>query len=494
MNADLLAMLGGAGTTSVASNRRDSEGKTILSFKAGKMNTTLQPNGKYLITPDPRRGTITLSWHSSGASSSTNNSSSSSGSNNGILKFEWTDRRTRTQVDSLSIFPVDNVTYNKIDTGRPKDRVYLLQYGSSTDQMFFYWMQDKEDGNEDEDNCVKVNMYSADPNEARNAANGGATPGDTTGTSGAAGGDGDDAAASTSTSRATTARRSGALDMSGLGGGGLDNAALMQILGGLNNSGGASNRPTASDGTSGNTENGTTATGGQGQGQVDALSNILENLGMPQPGAGAGATPTSTTAVPGTPSATSAPATSSTPTATTSATPSAPTRPASTAGKGLTLSDLQGAMATLATTSPPSSTAAQPGPPLEQIVTPETVISSGLLEDPDVKARLINFLPEDQRSEDRLMENLRSPQVVQCLKSLTGAICDEGDGGGGALGSILANFQLSPEDGAAAMAMGNPIQAFLDCVLKSVEREKQESGGGDEGNGENNDGDAEMSG
>ena len=43
MNADLLAMLGGAGATSVASNRRESEGKTILRFKAGKMNTTLQP-------------------------------------------------------------------------------------------------------------------------------------------------------------------------------------------------------------------------------------------------------------------------------------------------------------------------------------------------------------------------------------------------------------------------------------------------------------------
>ena len=43
MNADLLAMLGGAGPASVASNRRESEGKTILSFKAGKMNTTLQP-------------------------------------------------------------------------------------------------------------------------------------------------------------------------------------------------------------------------------------------------------------------------------------------------------------------------------------------------------------------------------------------------------------------------------------------------------------------
>merc|ERR1712238_308180 len=94
----------------------------------------------------------------------------------------------------------------------------------------------------------------------------------------------------------------------------------------------------------------------------------------------------------------------------------------------------------------PATAEAQPGPPLDQIATPEAVLSSGLLEDPEVKARLIELLPDGQRSEERLMENLRSPQVVQCLKSLTGAICD--DGGGEALGSILANFQLNPEDGA----------------------------------------------
>lgn len=479
MNADLLAMLGGAGATSVASNRRESEGKTILRFKAGKMNTTLQPNGKYLITPDPRRGTISLSWQSSGSSSS------NSGSSNGILKFEWTDRRTRTQVDSLSIFPSDNVTYTKIDTGRPKDRVYLLQYGSSTDQMYFYWMQDKEDGNEDEDSCVKINMYAADPSEARNAANGGAPTGATG--SATTGADTDDAVGSaSSSSRSSTARRSGALDMSGLGGGGLDNAALMQILGGLNNTGSSANR-SGSD-TSTNNE-GASSTGGRqtgAQGQVDALSNILENLGMPQPGAASTNT--------GSGGSSSAPAGSATPAPATSATPSAPTRPTSNAGRGLTLTDLQGAMATLATTSPPSSTTSQPGPPLEQIVTPDSVLSSGLLDDPEVKACLINFLPEGQQSEDRLLENLRSPQVVQCLKSLTAAICDDGDGAGGALGSILANFQLSPEDGARAMAMGNPIQAFLDCVLKSVEREKKEKAGREEEKGGNDDGDAEMSG
>ena len=42
MNADLLAMLGG-GVPSASASRQEPEGKSILSFKAGKMTTTLQP-------------------------------------------------------------------------------------------------------------------------------------------------------------------------------------------------------------------------------------------------------------------------------------------------------------------------------------------------------------------------------------------------------------------------------------------------------------------
>ena len=90
------------------------------------------------------------------------------------------------------------------------------------------------------------------------------------------------------------------------------------------------------------------------------------------------------------------------------------------------------------------------------------------------------------------MENLSSPQVQQCLKSLQAALLDDEAG----VNSILANFQLRPEDGAIAMAAGNPIQAFLDCVLKSAQREtaeqeqQQQDGDGDED--DNGEGDADM--
>ena len=74
-----------------------------------------------------------------------------------------------------------------------------------------------------------------------------------------------------------------------------------------------------------------------------------------------------------------------------------------------------------------------------------------------------------------LEENLRSPQVRQCLASLTAALAEGDD-----FNSILANFRLDPADGASALEAGNPIQAFLDCILRQVEREREEGASGTE--------------
>ncbi len=323
-------------------------------------------------------------------------------------------------------------------------------------------MQDKEEGNLDEENCVKINMYMADSAEAAAAANGEESPSSSKSSSDgkAKGGSGSGSGSGASGSGNDSSR----MDISGLGGGGLDNAALMQIMQGLNND--------SSGGNSSSNNNDSSSQGGQGQGQVDTLSNILENLGMPQ-----NSSSSSSSAAAANVAAT--PASNSTNTTSTPAAPSG----------GLTLSDLQGAMAGLATTSPPSANANAhsqlqlPGPPLSEVATPDAVVDSGILDDEEIKTKLIQLLPEGQRSEDKLMENLRSPQVVQCLKSLSAAL--EGEDGS-SFNSILANFQLRPEDGAAALASGNPIQAFLDCVLKDVEREKGKKKEKDE------DGDSEM--
>jgi hypothetical protein len=183
--------------------------------------------------------------------------------------------------------------------------------------------------------------------------------------------------------------------------------------------------------------------------QVDALSNILENLGIPQGQPGGVATLAS--------GAGSASATTS-------------TNPVNT----LTLADLQGVMAGLQ-----NSTAGVSPPSLADIVSPVAI--NELLKNESVKNRLLQELPEEQRSMEHLEENLRSPQVQQTLRSLTSALVPDDHGSMDGYHSVLANFQMDAADGQRALTeSNNPIQAFLDCVLASVEKEKEEEGN-DEG-------------
>mmetsp|Transcript_34353 Transcript_34353/g.80970 ORF Transcript_34353/g.80970 Transcript_34353/m.80970 type:complete len:376 (-) Transcript_34353:858-1985(-) len=189
--------------------------------------------------------------------------------------------------------------------------------------------------------------------------------------------------------------------------------------------------------------------------QVDALSNILENLGMPQ----GGDQSTGGAAVTATPSG---------------ATPAA-------GGGTLTLADLQSAMGGVQTQ---QANANPPG--LHEVVTPGAI--SRLLANEDVRNRLMRELPEEQRSPEFLESCLRSPQVQQTLRSLTAALLPDDNGSVDGYHSVLANFQLDPADGEKALSEGkSPIEAFLDCVLASVEKEKAE-----EGTKESEDGDAEM--
>merc|ERR1711966_548253 len=283
--------------------------------------------------------------------------SASNANGAGHLKMEWKDRRTKTTVNTIPIFPEDNATFERVETGREGDRVYLLQCGNDMDSTHFFWMQDKNT-EPDDDTCAKVNLYMTDYSAAAEAAG-------------------------------TAATGTGA---------GMDNGELLRIMqGALGGAGGgapeADRDPTAPD----------IGSGGQ---QVDALGSILENLGMPLPNS-----------------------------TVSSAAGNAAANSVSTAGAGaggLTLADLQGAMAGLATASPPSASATSNGPPLSELVSPDII---------------------------------DSPQVAQCLQRLTAALAE----GTESFNSIIANFQLNPSDGAQS---GNPIEAFLQCLLKDVERKE----------------------
>jgi hypothetical protein len=421
---DLLSILQGGRLPRRSGNTTSGNSeKSILLFKAGKMTMERQPNGKYMVTPDTRRGEINMVWtttSSSAAGASANPAAVAAG---GHLKLEWRDRRTRNVVNTIAIMPSDDWTFQRVETGREGDRVYLLQCGTNSESRHFFWMQDRNE-ELDEELCVKVNLYCSDYAEAASAA-GAEAP-----TSAVSGGGGDASAEANN---------------------GMDNAELLRIMGAFGSQGetaraqavpGSGSVPAASPG------------------QLDALSNVLENLGMPQPG--------------GTlPSGERGNRTEATENAVRSG--------------GLTLADLQGAMAGLATASPVQGGAASaPGPPLSELASSDIIDESGIMDDPSVVERLTALLPEGQRTSEQLRENIRSPQVAQALQRLTSALVDDSS----SFNSIIANFQLNPEDGAAAQLAGNPIEAFLNCLLKDVERKEGVKGEAtEEGTEETKDGD-----
>lgn len=163
---ELLSILNGRRPTVSAQSTTQPSSLPILNFKAGKMTTTVQPNGKYLVAPDTRRGELHVVFVRGSTSGA---AGGSGGGGGGHIQLEWKDRRTKTTVDTIHIPPSEDCTFERIETGRDGDRVYLLQVGSGSAGRHFFWMQDIK-SEEDEELCVKVNLYLGDVEEARKAA------------------------------------------------------------------------------------------------------------------------------------------------------------------------------------------------------------------------------------------------------------------------------------------------------------------------------------
>lgn len=325
------------------------------------------------------------------------------------LQWQWYDRREKLVKDTVRLNNYPNSTFERVDVPgkvHEHDRIYVWTKKPGEYEM--YWMQDVDEEKDDEV-VAAVNQFLEDPQSA-------APTGSSSGT--------------------------------GAGGTGSSGTAM------------------DTDGADAST----IAATGASNSQVDALSSILENLGMPQSTAeilaASGAAGT------GTPAATGTGTTAAGGIGTTAAGAAAA---AATANRTLTLADLQGAMAGIQSATSGASASTQ-APPLSEVVTPAAI--SSLLEHDDVVHRLMELLPEEQQTAANLQENLRSPQVQQTLRSLTSALLPDDDGNMDGFYSVLANFSLDPADGQAAMIAQNPIQAFLDCILAKVERDKQ-SGSGD---------------
>lgn len=73
---------------------------TLVSFNAGKCNLTEKSGGKFLVTPDPRRGTVILYKDRA----------------DGVIHFKWSDRSSGQAEDDLMVFP-QYIEFKRVKTG-----------------------------------------------------------------------------------------------------------------------------------------------------------------------------------------------------------------------------------------------------------------------------------------------------------------------------------------------------------------------------------------
>lgn len=128
----------------------------------------------------------------------------------------------------------------------------------------------------------------------------------------------------------------------------------------------------------------------------------------------------------------------------------------------LTAEDLQRAMAGGATPGPAPAPAQRPLT-LQEILSSEAVIATGILNDPAARAALIEQLPEGQRTEAFLEESIRSPQFRQSMSQFSGAL--ESDN----INNIMANFNIDPAPGMEHLIRGDGVGAFVASLQADVD-------------------------
>ena len=322
-------------------------GNVLISFKAGKCNIgPIQSNGKHAITPDIRKGTVSLV---KGADQ--------------LVYLKWTDRSSNRAEDERMVFP-DELKCLKVKTGRDNDRIHLLKY--NTGQLFLmFWMQDKA-SDKDKDNCKRLNELLNNPNAA---------------------------ASSSGAVSTTTGAGAGA-------GGRLGSDQLMQMLGmSLPNAQPPVSQPVTAA-------------------PVAPVNNMLANLDF-----------SSLLAV-------------------------QPTQPAPSAGSNI-VSSRQRPLG------------------LEDILTADSILDTGIMDDPEVVASLLQFLPEDQRTQEHLEETLRSPQFRQSLTTLSSALQSDN------FNNVMMNFNIDPAPGMQHLLRNDAIGAFIAALQATVDaqnRTESESG------------------
>lgn len=108
-----------------------------IEFKAGKCTLSPQTDGSFLVTPDVKKGLISILR-----------------GNDGVTHFRWIDRASSAVVDDY-VVTRDDVVFKAVNTGRSADRVFILKWKNSNNRHMF-WMQHKN-GSDDPAIVTKVN-------------------------------------------------------------------------------------------------------------------------------------------------------------------------------------------------------------------------------------------------------------------------------------------------------------------------------------------------
>mmetsp|Transcript_10419 Transcript_10419/g.10045 ORF Transcript_10419/g.10045 Transcript_10419/m.10045 type:complete len:375 (+) Transcript_10419:28-1152(+) len=120
----------------------------LITFKAGKCNLSeRQSNGKFSVSVDKRRGTLSLTK-----------------SQDQLIHFRWSDRSTGVVEYDRIVFP-DEINFKKCKTGKDTDRVYILRFTQASQAPMMFWMQDKA-SDKDAENSSKVTEYANNPSLA----------------------------------------------------------------------------------------------------------------------------------------------------------------------------------------------------------------------------------------------------------------------------------------------------------------------------------------
>lgn len=119
---------------------------------------------------------------------------------------------------------------------------------------------------------------------------------------------------------------------------------------------------------------------------------------------------------------------------------------------------------------------------LEDILTADSILDSGIMNDPEVVASLLQYLPEEQRSEAHLEETLRSAQFFESLRMLSHALQSDN------FNSVMMNFNIDPAPGMQHLLRNDAIGAFIAALQATVDAQRSTESSNTDNNNNNTSG------